>query len=221
MYKSKAKVCRRFTWSSELVVWAAASFSLVSGVVLWIESSSEALLLTVAEVDWLAEALTTWDALKETDWESELLSESNWLTDFESDSDSLADWLADTESVIEVVPKTKLSEPATPVDGLISDPTVVFIPFSSANTGLATVVAPARAPSTTIPLTRSAGIECDVASYWTTIFSSTPPRMTRNRPNRETDARTQFFPDLINLKRVIRSVSRKSPFERLKNMSAP
>ena len=217
MYKSKAKVCRRFTWSSELVVWAAASFSLVSGVVLWIESSSEALLLTVAEVDWLAEALTTWDALKETDWDKERLS----LADSENETDSLIDWLADTESVIEVVPKTKLSEPATPVDGLISDPTVVFIPFSSANTGLATVVAPARAPSTTIPLTRSAGIECDVASYWTTIFSSTPPRMTRNRPNRETDARTQFFPDLINLKRVIRSVSRKSPFERLKNMSAP
>ena len=60
--------------------------------------------------------------------------------------------------MIEVVPKTKLSEPATPVDGLISDPTVVSIPFSSANTGLATVVAPARAPSTTIPFTRSAGI---------------------------------------------------------------
>ena len=217
MYKSKAKVWRRFTWSSERVVWAVASFSLVSGVALWIESSSERLLLAVSDVDWLAEALTTWDALKETDWDKERLS----LADSENETDSLIDWLADTESVIEVVPKTKLSEPATPIDGLISDPTVVSIPFSSANTGLATVVAPARAPSTTIPLTRSAGIECDDASYWTTIFSSTPPRMTRNKPNRETDARTQFFPDLINLKRVIRSVSRKSPFERLKNMSAP
>ena len=195
MYKSKAKVWRRFTWSSERVVWAVASFSLVSGVALWIESSSERLLLAVSDVDWLAEALTTWDALKETDWDKERLS----LADSENETDSLIDWLADTESVIEVVPKTKLSEPATPVDGLISDPTVVSIPFSSANTGLATVVAPARAPSTTIPLTRSAGIECDEASYWTTIFSSTPPRMTRNRPNRETDARTQFFPDLINL----------------------
>ena len=217
MYKSKAKTCRRFTWSSERVVWAAASFSLVSGVALWIESSSERLLLAVSEVDWLAEALTTCDSLKETDWDKERLS----LADSDSETDSLIDWLADAESELEVVPKTKLSEPATPVDGLISDPTVVSIPFSSANTGLATVVAPARAPSTTIPLTRSAGIECDDASYWTTIFSSTPPRMTRNRPNRETDARTQFFPDLINLKRVIRSVSWKSPFERLKNMSAP
>ena len=195
MYKSKAKVWRRFTWSSERVVWAVASFSLVSGVALWIESSSERLLLAVSDVDWLAEALTTWDALKETDWDKERLS----LADSENETDSLIDWLADTESVIEVVPKTKLSEPATPVDGLISDPTVVSIPFSSANTGLATVVAPARAPSTTIPLTRSAGIECDDASYWTTIFSSTPPRMTRNKPNRETDVRTQFFPDLINL----------------------
>ena len=195
MYKSKAKVCRRFTWSSERVVWAAASFSLVSGVALWIESSSEALLLAISEVDGLVEPLTTCDSLKETDWDKERLS----LADSENETDSLIDWLADTESVVDVVPKTKLSCPTTPVDGLISDPTVAFISFSSANTGLATVVAPARAPSTTIPLTRSAGIECDDASYWTTMFSSTPPRMTRNRPNRETDARTQFFPDLINL----------------------
>ena len=217
MYKSKAKAWRRFTWSSERVVWAAASFSLVSGVDLWIESSSERLLPAVSDVDWLAEALTTWDTLKETDWDKERLS----LADSENETDSLIDWLADAESELEVVPKTKLSEPATPVDGLISDPTVVSIPFSSANTGSATVVAPARAPSTTIPFTRSAGIWREESSYRTTIFSSTPPRRTRNRPNRETDARTQFFPDLINLKRVIRSVSRKSPFERLKNMSAP
>ena len=195
MYKSKAKTCRRFTWSSERVVWAAASFSLVSGVALWIESSSERLLLAVSDVDWLAEALTTCDSLKETDWDKERLS----LANSENEIDSLIDWLADTESVIEVVPKTKLSEPATPIDGLISDPTVVSIPFSSANTGLATVVAPARAPSTTIPFTRSAGIWREESSYLTMIFSSTPARITRKSPSRETDARTQFFPDLINL----------------------
>ena len=195
MYKSKAKTCRRFTWSSERVFWASATFSLVSEVATWIASFSERVLLAISEVDWLAEWLTTWDSLKETDWDKERLS----LADSENETDSLIDWLADTESVIEVVPNTRLSEPATPVDGLISDPTVAFISFSSANTGLATVVAPARAPSTTIPLTRSAGIECDDASYWTTTVSSAPPRMTRNSPNRDTDARTQFFPDLINL----------------------
>ena len=195
MYKSKAKNCRRFTWSSERVFWASATFSLVSEVATWIASFSERVLLAISEVDGLAEALTPWDSLKDTDWDRERLS----LADSENEMDSLMDWLADTESVVDVVPKTRLSEPATPVDGLISDPTVAFISFSSANTGLATVVAPARAPSTTIPLTRSAGIECEDASYWTTMFSSTPPRMTRNRPNRETDARTQFFPDLINL----------------------
>ena len=195
MYKSKAKTCRRFTWSSERVFWASATFSLVSEVATWIASFSERVLLAISEVDGLAEALTTWDSLKDNDWDRETLS----LADSENEMDSLMDWLADTESVVDVVPNTRLSEPATPVDGLISDPTVAFISFSSANTGLATVVAPARAPSTTIPLTRSAGIECDDTSYWTTIFSSTPPRMTRNRPNRETDARTQFFPDLINL----------------------
>ena len=195
MYKSKAKTCRRFTWSSERVVWATTSFSLVSGVATWIVLFSERVLLAISEVDGLAEPLTRWDSLKDTDWDRERLS----LADSENEIDSLIDWLADTESEFDVVPKTRLSEPATPVDGLISDPTVTFISFSSANTGLATVVAPASAPSTTIPLTRSAGIECDDASYWTTIFSSTPPRRTRNRPNRETDARTQFFPDLINL----------------------
>jgi len=195
VYKSKAKTCRRFTWSSERVFWASATFSLVSEVATWIASFSERVLLAISEVDGLAEALTPWDSLKDTDWDRETLS----LADSENEMDSLMEWFADTESVVDVVPKTKLSCPTTPVDGLISDPTVAFISFSSANTGLATVVAPARAPSTTIPLTRSAGIECDDASYWTTMFSSTPPRMTRNRPNRETDARTQFFPDLINL----------------------
>ena len=195
MYKSKAKTWRRFTWSSERVFWASATFSLVSEVATWIVSFSEKVLLAISEVDGLAEALTPWDSLKDTDWDRERLS----LADSENEIDSLIDWLADTESEFDVVPNTRLSEPATPVDGLISDPTVAFISFSSANTGLATVVAPARTPSTTIPLTRSVGIECDNASYWTTMFSSTPPRMTRNRPNRETDARTQFFPDLINL----------------------
>ena len=195
MYKSKAKTCRRFTWSSERLFWASATFSLVSEVAAWIVSFSERLLLAISEVDGLAEALTPWDSLKDTDWDRERLS----LADSENERDSLIDWLADTESVVDVVPKTRLSEPATPVDGLISDPTVAFISFPSANTGLATVVAPARAPSTTIPFTRSAGIWREESSYLTMIFSSTPPRMTRNKPNRETDARTQFFPDLINL----------------------
>ena len=195
MYKSKAKTCRRFTWSSERVFWASATFSLVSEVAAWIVSFSERLLLAISEVDGLAEALTPWDSLKDTDWDRERLS----LADSENEIDSLIDWLADTESEFDVVPNTRLSEPATPVDGLISDPTVAFISFSSANTGLATVVAPARAPSTTIPFTRSAGIWREESSYLTMIFSSTPPRMTRNKPNRETDARTQFFPDLINL----------------------
>ena len=42
--------------------------------------------------------------------------------------------------------------------------------------------------------------------------------MTLRRPKFEVAARNQFFPDLISLKRVTRSISRNSPFERLKNM---
>ena len=34
------------------------------------------------------------------------------------------DWFIDTDSVADVVPKTKLSWPTTPIVGLISDPRV-------------------------------------------------------------------------------------------------
>ena len=175
------------------------------------------MLLAISEVGGLIEALTPWDSLKDTDWDSETLS----LADSENEMDSLIDWLADAESELDVVPKTKLSEPATPVDGLISDPTVAFISFSSANTGLATVVAPARAPNTRIPLEIGARTGSADVSKGLTISSVASVRETRKSPSCEMDARTQVFPDLINLKRVIRSVSRNSPFERLKNMPAP
>ena len=217
MYKSKAKTCRRFTWSSERVFWASATFSLVSEVTTWIVSFSKRVLLAISEVDGIAEALTTWDSLKDTDWDRESLS----LADSENEIDSLMDWLADAESAIDVVPKTKLSCPATPVAGLISDSRATFISFSSAKTGSAIVVAPARAPNTRIPLEIGAGTGSADVSKGLTISSVASVRETRKSPSCEMDARTQVFPDLINLKRVIRSVSRNSPFERLKNMPAP
>ena len=175
------------------------------------------MLLAISEVGGLIEALTPWDSLKDTDWDSETLS----LADSENEIDSLIGWLADTESELDVVPKTRLSEPATPVDGLISDPTATFISFPSANTGLAIVVAPARAPNTRIPLEIGARTGSADVSKGLTILSAASVREIRKSPSCETDARTQVFPDLINLKRVIRSVSRNSPFERLKNMPAP
>ena len=153
------------------------------------------MLLAISEVGGLIEALTPWDSLKDTDWDSETLS----LADSENEMDSLIDWLADAESELDVVPKTKLSEPATPVDGLISDPTVAFISFSSANTGLATVVAPARAPNTRIPLEIGARTGSADVSKGLTILSAASVREIRKSPSCETDARTQVFPDLINL----------------------
>ena len=195
MYKSKAKACRRFTWPSEWVVWATASFSLVSEVATWIVSFSERVLLAISEVGGLIDALTTWDSLKDTDWDRESLS----LADSENEIDSLIDWLADTESELDVVPKTRLSEPATPVDGLISDPTATFISFPSANTGLAIVVAPARAPNTRIPLEIGARTGLADVSKGLTILSAASVREIRKSPSCETDARTQVFPDLINL----------------------
>ena len=104
---------------------------------------------------------------------------------------------------------------------MISDSRNELTSFSSANTGVAIVVAPARAPNTRIPLEIGAWTRSAEVSKGLTILSVESPRETRKSPSCEIDARTQVFPDLINLNRVIRSVSRNSPFERLKNISSP
>ena len=82
---------------------------------------------------------------------------------------------------------------------MISDSRNELTSFSSANTGVAIVVAPARAPNTRIPLEIGAGTGSADVSKGLTISSVASVRETRKSPNRETDARTQFFPDLINL----------------------
>ena len=104
---------------------------------------------------------------------------------------------------------------------MISDSRNELTSFSSANTGVAIVVAPARAPNTRIPLEIGAGTGSAKVSKGLTILSVASPREIRKNPRCEIDARIQVFPDLINLNRVIRSVSRNSPFERLKNISSP
>ena len=90
-------------------------------------------------------------------------------------------------------------------------------PTSSANVVFATVVALRTAAATTIPFKRWR-LLAETASSRTsaTTVSSTWPRITLSKPKFEVAARNQFLPDLINLKRVTRSVSRNSPFERLK-----
>ena len=83
---------------------------------------------------------------------------------------------------------------------------------------------PATAPAAAIPLSRA----------WPEIrgvFSSTlcaetdgasaPPLTTLKSPKFDVAARSHCLPDLINLKRVTRSVSRYSPSFLLKNISAP
>ena len=82
---------------------------------------------------------------------------------------------------------------------MISDSRNELTSFSSANTGVAIVVAPARAPNTRIPLEIGAGTGSAEVSKGLTILSVASPRETRKNPSCETDARTQFFPDLINL----------------------
>ena len=90
-------------------------------------------------------------------------------------------------------------------------------PTSSAKVVFATVVALKRAAANTIPFNKW-WLLVETASSRTsaTTVSSTWPRITLSKPKFEVAARNQFLPDLINLKRVTRSVSRNSPFERLK-----
>ena len=141
-----------------------------------------------------------------------------------ADVDALADSVVDSvvDWVVEVVPSTVLPC-CTRASLESSDAVATSEPFSSALAVFATVAAPRTAPAATIPLSKPRLVisVADTSSSRTsaTTVSSTWPRMTFKRPKLEVAARNQFLPDLINLKRVTRSVSRNSPFERLKNIS--
>ena len=163
-------------------------------------------------------------SLNEAEWDTDTLVEVEALADAEALADSVVDSVVDSDwdSVVEVVPSTVL--PCSTRASLeSSDAVATSDPVSSAFAVFATVAAPRTAPAATIPLSKPRLVISftDTASSRTsaTTVSSTWPRMTFKRPKLEVAARNQFLPDLINLKRVTRSVSRNSPFERLKNIS--
>ena len=126
-----------------------------------------------------------------------------------SDATALSFWGAETS----------LEAASVETDGALTavEEETTSFPTSSANVVFATVVALRTAAATTIPFKRWR-LLAETASSRTsaTTVSSTWPRITLSKPKFEVAARNQFLPDLINLKRVTRSVSRNSPFERLK-----
>ena len=171
------------------------------------------------------------DSLSDTDSLNEAVSlaKMDSLNDTEDDVERLADSVVDStafseteaESNVDTEPSTKLSVSAR-VSSFTSDAVATSFPASSAYAVLAIDVAPRRAPAATIPFNKPrlviSLVDTESSRISATTVSSTWPRITLSKPKLEVDARNQFLPDLINLNRVTRSVSRNSPFERLKNI---
>ena len=158
----------------------------------------------------------------EIELDTEIEADSETDTDALSEIDVDATFSSETDSDTEVVPRTILS--ASAIVSLSNSDAVVFsAPVSSACAAVVTTAPPridptAMIPFNTVRLEDSFIFRLSSATSATTN-SSTWPRTTLNRPRLEVAARSQFLPDLINLKRVTRSVSRNDPFERLKNIN--
>ena len=154
--------------------------------------------------------------------DAEIEADSETDTDALSETDVDATFSSETDSDTEVVPRTTLS--ASAIVSLSNSDAVVFsAPVSSACAAVVTTAPPRIDPTAMIPF-NTVRLEDSVifrlsSATSATTNSSTWPRTTLNRPRLEVAARSQFLPDLINLKRVTRSVSRNDPFERLKNIN--
>ena len=210
--------CSNTTLSSATVTVSVSSFD-----------DTEARPTSATEALNEADSLTEAEALSENDSDTETDSLTKVDALSENDSDTDADWLADStvfsetkdESDVDTEPRTKLSVSAR-VSFFNSEAVATSLPASSARAVYAIDVAPKTAPAVTIPFKKPRLVISltETTSSWTsaTTVSSAWPWMTLRRPKFEVAARNQFFPDLISLKRVTRSISRNSPFERLKNM---
>ena len=155
------------------------------------------------------------------DKEVDSLIEADALTDVERLVDSETEM--DSEGWLEVFAKTTLSTSAK-VSSFVSETIGASDVASSALAVVASTAPPKTVPTVIKPFKKAWPF------FWFSIWScctlammvsSTCPRTTRKRPRAAVDARSQFFPDLINLKRTTRSVSRKFPFERLNCMIFP
>ena len=158
----------------------------------------------------------------EVELDAEIEADSETDTDALSEIDVDATFSSEIDSDTEVVPRTTLS--ASAIVSLSNSDAVAFsAPVSSACAAVVTTAPPRIAPAAMTPF-NTVQLEDSVifmvsSATSATTNSSTWPRTTLKRPRLEVAARSQFLPDLINLKRVTRSVSRNDPFERLKNIN--
>ena len=165
-----------------------------------------------ADTDWLSDK----DSLKEA---------SEVCLDAVSDDTWLITWLSCTLDTDSVFPRTTESDAAK--RSVLAPASLSKIGWSVISYAWATWVAtepPSKAPVASTPLStvwpEKAG--ASTSTCWeATDGVSTPPLSTLKRPKFDVAARSQCFPDLTNLKRVTRSVSRYWPSFLLKNIYTP
>ena len=165
-----------------------------------------------ADTDWLSDK----DSLKEA---------SEVCLDAVSDDAWLFTWLSWTLDTDSVFPRTTESDAAK--RSVLAPASLSKIGWSVISSAWATWVAtepPSKAPVASTPL--STVWPEKAAAFTSTCWAptdgaSTPPLSTLKRPKFDVAARSQCFPDLTNLKRVTRSVSRYWPSFLLKNIYTP
>jgi len=175
---------------------------------------------------------------KDVDLEANSEADTDWLSDKDSLKeasevflDSVSDdswpftwlsWTLDTDSIF---PRTTESDAAK--RSVLAPASLSKIGWSVISSAWATWVAtepPSKAPVASTPL--STVWPEKAAAFTSTCWAptdgaSTPPLSTLKRPKFDVAARSQCFPDLTNLKRVTRSVSRYWPSFLLKNIYTP
>ena len=184
------------------------------------EAESEALNDKDVDLEANSEADTDWlrdkDSLKEASevW-LDTVSDDSWLFTWLS-------WTLDTDSIF---PRTTESDAAK--RSVLAPASLSKIGWSVISSAWATWVAtepPSKAPVASTPLStvwpEKAG--ASTSTCWAaTDGVSTPPLSTLKRPKFDVAVRSQCFPDLTNLNRVTRSVSRYWPSFLLKNIYTP
>jgi len=224
-------------WTESLVLCSEVFPSVLSDW-LWAEESvwltDSDLEANEADKEVESEALND----KDVDFEANSEADTDWLRDKDSlkeaseicldtvsDDFWLFTWLSWTLDIDSVFPRTTESDAAK--RSVLAPASLSKIGWSVISSAWATWVAtepPSKAPVASTPLStvwpEKAG--ASTSTCWAaTDGVSTPPLSTLKRPKFDVAARSQCFPDLTNLNRVTRSVSRYWPSFLLKNIYTP
>ena len=221
-------------WTDALALCSELSLSVLSDWLweeesVWLTDSD----LEVNEADKEAESEALND--KDVDLEANSEADPDWLRDKDSlkeasevwldavsDDSWLFTWLSWTLDTDSIFPRTTESDAAK--KSVLAPASLSKIGWSVISFAWATWVTtepPNKAPVASTPLSsvwpEKAG--ASTSTWWAaTDGVSTPPLSTLKRPKFDVAARSQCFPDLTNLKRVTRSVSRYWPSFLLKNI---